>query len=620
MAAELVWGRFQTMSLQLIDVDHSYGKRPALTGVNLEIKSGDCYGFIGHNGAGKTTAMRIALGLIRPQRGRVIVDGYEAHKNPLEVRARMGGLIERPGFFDYWNGPKNLRLLAKLQGVDAKDVKKECDELMDMVGLGHVPDLAVGGYSQGMRQRLGIAQAMLGKPKYLLLDEPGNGLDPEGLADMRRLLLRLTKDEGMTVLLSSHQLHEVSEICNRIAVLKKGEVLLEDDAQKILLSGRPLYEFATDNEAEAKSILKSLELPTTEGGRNRLVVDVGKLSPSTVTRSLIEGGVGLESFARKAPSLEEIYLELQTPRAVPIATSKHEVEEPAAKIAPGSELFRVMRYEFQRLTSRKSFFVAMLLPFVVAFWDVRSRFVAAELAAAKVAAEGLMSTTDVTAYEGFAWGLRTSLLFASLIFCGLASQSLAGELDRGTLRNALLRPVRRWSMALGKILTLLLCSTGLYLLLMAFVSLAASYYFDYEALVEILPNNEVYPLVELDVLADAHQSALRAGLFPMLTYTLIGFAAGSLARNSTAALTFAIGGVFGLDLMRSVLPDRADERWLPAAHLPSKLGDTSFLLHYEDIVTGVSNVSQSITQWPLAPWCLASVFIALVVLSRRNVR
>ncbi|MFT7617548.1 MAG: ABC-2 type transport system ATP-binding protein [Planctomycetota bacterium] len=608
------------MSLQLIDVDHSYGTRPALSGVNLEIRAGDCYGFIGHNGAGKTTAMRIALGLIRPQTGRVIVDGYEASKNPLEVRARMGGLIERPGFFDYWSGPKNLRLLAKLQGVNAKEVKSECDELMDMVGLGHVMDLAVGGYSQGMRQRLGIAQAMLGKPRYLLLDEPGNGLDPEGLADMRRLLLRLTKDEGMTVLLSSHQLHEVSEICNRIAVLKKGEVILEDDAQKILFSGRPLYEFATADEAAAKTVLKQLDLSVLEENNRRLVVDVGDITPATVTKSLIEGGVGLESFARKAPSLEEIYLELQRPKEAPADHPERKEESPAARLAPGGELFRAMRYEWQRLTSRKSFFVALSLPFLVAFWDVRSRFILAEDAAAKVASEGLMSTTDVTAYEGIAWGLRTSLLFASLVFCGIASQSLAAELDRGTLRNALLRPVRRWTLALGKILTLLLCAVGIYALLMWFVALVSGYYFDYEALVEILPNNEVYSLVKLEDLEQALSTALKSGLVPMLTYSLIGFAAGSLARNSTTALTFAIGGVFGLDLLRSILPDRADERWLPAAHLPSKLGDTSFLLHYEDTVTGVSNVTESISQWPLAPWCFVAVLVALFALSKRDVR
>ncbi len=611
------------MSLKLIQVDHSYGKRAALQGVNLEIHPGDCYGFIGHNGAGKTTAMRIALGLIQPTHGRVVVDGYDAHEFPLEARARMGGLIERPGFFDYWDGPRNLRMLAKLQGLDSKTIANHCDELMELVGLGHVLDLPVRAYSQGMRQRLGIAQALMGRPRYLLLDEPGNGLDPEGLAEMRRLLQRLTRDEGMTVLLSSHQLHEVAEICNRIAVLKKGKVLLEDDAQGILLSGRPLFEFKTSKPEEAQAAMVELGLKVEQDISGGLIVDVGEVPPSAINKALVEKAIPLDSFSRKAPSLEEIYLEIQTPKSAKSAEGKSEESKDEAqgeRLSPPREILRAMGYEWRRLCSRKIFFASLTLPFLVAFWDIRSRFALAEAALQKMAEDGLASTTDVTAFEGVAWGLRTSLILASMIFCGLASQSLAGELDRGTLRNALLRPVRRSRLAIGKLLTLLSCAAVTYVALIGFVYGVSAYYFDFSPLVEILPNGEFYDYIKLDVLEDALSAALISGLLPMLTYTLLGFAAGALARNPTAALIYVIGGVFGLDLLRSQLPARSDEKWLPSSHLPSKLGDTSFLRHYEDVVTNVSNVTEVSSQYYLVPWCLLSFLIAVLVVAKRDVR
>ncbi|MHC4860194.1 MAG: ABC transporter ATP-binding protein, partial [Planctomycetota bacterium] len=213
--------------LRLCSVSKRYRRHVALDGVSLHVRPGDRYGFAGHNGAGKTTALRIALGLVRANSGTVLVDGFDASRHPREARARQGGLIESPAFYPWLSGRRNLTLLGVAHGLSRRDAAREADRLLEAVGLAADGGRRVGGYSQGMRQRLGIARAIFGDPELLLLDEPMNGLDPEGIEEMRRLLVRLTEEEGKTVLLSSHQLHEVAGICNRIGILRRGRLLVE---------------------------------------------------------------------------------------------------------------------------------------------------------------------------------------------------------------------------------------------------------------------------------------------------------------------------------------------------------------------------------------------------------
>ena len=193
-------------ALELHDLHFDYSGRDAVQGVSLTVNAGDCYGFLGHNGAGKTTVMRLCLGLLRPTRGEVRVFGADASKRRRETNGLIGALIERPGFYLQQSAQRNLLALAKLQGIPAALAKAEAERVIDAVGLAHALNRRVGTFSMGMRQRLGIAQAMLGKPRLLLLDEPTNGLDPEGIAALRALLQRLTTEEGVAVLLSSHQL------------------------------------------------------------------------------------------------------------------------------------------------------------------------------------------------------------------------------------------------------------------------------------------------------------------------------------------------------------------------------------------------------------------------------
>jgi ABC-2 type transport system ATP-binding protein len=239
------------MSLQLLSLTRRFGDERALDGVSLHVRAGDCYGLIGHNGAGKTTAMRIALGLDRADAGEVQVDGFDTRRAPRETHARLGGLIETPGFHEQLDARSNLEMLARLQGLTVAEARAEAERQLARVGLTQVGAKPVRGFSQGMRQRLGIAQALLGSPRYVLLDEPTNGLDPEGSADVRALLARLVREEGVTVLVSSHQLHELAELCNRVAILQRGRRLVEAET-RALLAGRPGALRARDGRRRAR--------------------------------------------------------------------------------------------------------------------------------------------------------------------------------------------------------------------------------------------------------------------------------------------------------------------------------------------------------------------------------
>jgi len=230
------------MTETIVHTEHltkRYGDRLAVDDVNLTVRRGEVYGFLGPNGAGKTTTLRMLLGLIRPTAGVAVVLGA-APGAPAGVR-RVGALIEGPGFYPYLSGRDNLRVMARYQGVAEVAV----DEVLDRVDLRSRGGDKFKAYSLGMKQRLGVASALLGDPDLLVLDEPTNGLDPAGMADMRRLLVDLAA-QGQTVLLSSHLLTEVQEICDRVGVIDNGRLLVESTvaelrgATALLVRGEPL--------------------------------------------------------------------------------------------------------------------------------------------------------------------------------------------------------------------------------------------------------------------------------------------------------------------------------------------------------------------------------------------
>lgn len=642
-----------TMTLCLRSVTHRYGSQTVLDDVSLHVRAGDLYGFLGHNGAGKTTAMRIALGLVRPKSGHVTIDGFDIRRYPLEARARLGALIEAPGFYRSLDGARNLVLLARLQGMSRASAARETARLLELVGLDGVGAKPVGSYSQGMRQRLGVAQAILGRPKVVLLDEPMNGLDPEGIREMRDLLVRLTRDEGMTVLLSSHQLREISDVCNRIAVIRKGKLLVEDTTERLLAEGERRLRLRTSDLAKTAGVLDRLGVSHTHDASEVLVAEIDSVAPERIAKAVVEAGIGLHELSPTPPSLEDVYLRYtrdgnptdgKSPIAMRTAKSPSRAENraettrvaatrpdalpaitkdlPDERIAPAWPLLRMVRHEFSRWSSYVAVPFAMALPAVLAVLAVFRRKLEASANAAKIEDADVASTTAVTAFEGVGVGLAAGLPLLAIILAGLASQSIAGGLSRGTLRNILLRPVTRFQVAAGKGLSLLFIGLlGFSCLAGASIGVAASV-FEFTDVFEILPNGEAFPFVEASELWPELRRVLIVPLLPLASFAAIGFLAGALARNGTVALGLGLGSVVFLELARVVAREYGIEGWLPTAHWASPLSDVSFVRYYDQVVQGISNVEwRYADQSILAPllWIVVPFAVSVFCLKRRAI-
>ncbi|MBF6179168.1 ABC transporter ATP-binding protein [Nocardia otitidiscaviarum] len=283
-----------------------YGPHTAVDAVDMSVRRGEIYGFLGPNGAGKTTTLRMLVGLIRPTGGTATVLG-RAPGDPAALR-RMGVLIEGPGFYPYLSGRDNLRVLARYRGVGGNTGSGGVAEVLDRVGLTDRGDDRFRTYSLGMKQRLGVAAALLGRPDLLILDEPTNGLDPAGMAEMRELITGLAAD-GHTVVLSSHLLSEVQEICDRVGVISRGRLLTESTVRELrgaatlFLRAEPLE---TAFPAVRRVVGDRSALLTATGIR----VDAGVAKAPAVARAVIAAGADLLELRTDEKSLEEVFFEM----------------------------------------------------------------------------------------------------------------------------------------------------------------------------------------------------------------------------------------------------------------------------------------------------------------------
>ncbi len=214
------------------NLSKSFGKFRAVEDLSFAINHGDVYGFLGQNGAGKSTTMRMLLGLIFPDAGSVYINNEKFGNNSRHLLKHVGAVIERPDLYKYLSGWDNLRMFAQMSGVPI--ATNRLHEVLDIVGLNGREKDKVKGYSQGMKQRLGIAIAMVHNPDLLILDEPTNGLDPQGIYEMRILIQRLSKDFGKTILISSHLLHEIEQIATRMIIINRGKKIIEGDVAALL--------------------------------------------------------------------------------------------------------------------------------------------------------------------------------------------------------------------------------------------------------------------------------------------------------------------------------------------------------------------------------------------------
>ena len=298
-----------------------YGEITAVDHVDLTVEPGDVYGYLGPNGAGKTTSLRMLLGLIRPTSGEARLFG----RDPLIEGARaldgVAGFVEAPRFYTYLPGRANLELLARLDGGDALG---RIDEALDTVDLASRGGDKVGGYSHGMRQRLGIAAALIRNPRLLLLDEPATGLDPAGMRDMRALIQRLAAD-GITVLLSSHQLAEVEELCNRVAIVRSGRIIYEGTIANLKASAGERYRLSTTNDVRAVEIARSqpdVERCELDGDAITLVAPAAIVPELSIL--LAAANIGIRELVANSATLEELFFRL----------TEGAVEEPPREPAP----------------------------------------------------------------------------------------------------------------------------------------------------------------------------------------------------------------------------------------------------------------------------------------------
>ena len=239
--------------IKLDNVKKSYGNHEVLKGVNMQVNRGDIYGLIGRNGAGKTTIFKMILGLSEVNDGTVSIDNSTTSKQLYANRSKIGFLVGTR-FYGYLNARNNLRYTATLKGIPKKEQKKEIERVLEIVGLKDVKK-PVKKYSLGMGQRLGIANAILGNPEILILDEPTNGLDPQGIADIRHLIQRLRDEFGMTVIVSSHILSELENTADRFGIVNEG-IVVKEITQDDLQDNQPVVEIAVEDAERAKEILE----------------------------------------------------------------------------------------------------------------------------------------------------------------------------------------------------------------------------------------------------------------------------------------------------------------------------------------------------------------------------
>jgi ABC-2 type transport system ATP-binding protein len=298
-----------------------FGPIVALDGLDLDVPAGSIFGLLGPNGAGKTTTIRILTGLARPSAGTATVAGVEVGLDRPELRRRLGYLDQDPRFYPWMRGRELLELVGRLVGLEGADLRERVSSMLERTGLADVAGRRIGGYSGGMRQRLGIAQALLDRPAVVFLDEPVSSLDPEGRRDVLELIEGLRGET--TVVVSTHVLSDVERVCDRVAILDRGRLVTEGPLEALLAEhARPIYWLTpeADQAAAVERLIDRLrasawasDVTQGTGGIIRVAVDGTAIAADAILPLVVEAGVRLAAFERARPTLEDVFLELVGP-------------------------------------------------------------------------------------------------------------------------------------------------------------------------------------------------------------------------------------------------------------------------------------------------------------------
>ncbi|MCU0330846.1 MAG: ABC transporter ATP-binding protein [Candidatus Kapabacteria bacterium] len=283
-----------------------YGDFVAVGGLDCTVEQGDIYGFLGPNGAGKSTSIRMMMSLITPTAGTIKLFGQPLETHREAILRRVGAIVERPDFYNYLSAQRNLELLGRLSGADVST--RSINRVLGIVGLAERATSKVKTYSHGMKQRLGIAQALLHNPDLIVLDEPTTGLDPHGMKDMRDLILALAADHKKTVFLSSHILPEVELTANRMIIINRGKAIVEGTVQDLLNAGKLRVTIGVSNAATAASVLGTAQLPhDIQIADNALIMMLERSEIAPVVQHLVQHGIAVDSVV-PVRSLEEYFL------------------------------------------------------------------------------------------------------------------------------------------------------------------------------------------------------------------------------------------------------------------------------------------------------------------------
>jgi ABC-2 type transport system ATP-binding protein len=285
-----------------------YGHIIALEDLTIDVPPGVVYGLLGPNGAGKSTALRLFLGLVRPTAGESRIFGYTAWSERLQGLRLVGASVEEPAFFLYLSAKRNLELLSDLTGGV---LRNRVDEVLETVGLLPRAHDRVGNYSHGMKQRLAIAQTLLHRPPLIILDEPTAGLDPFGMVDVRQLIRQLAQQMGVTVVLSSHLLSEVQQVCDRVAILSHGKLVTEGAVADLLSNSEVIYSIHADPLEIAQEVVSCFSgINFLESRHGHIKVRMGAAEAGRLNRALVEQGVDVLALVPQEPTLEDIFLQL----------------------------------------------------------------------------------------------------------------------------------------------------------------------------------------------------------------------------------------------------------------------------------------------------------------------
>ncbi|MGO1134189.1 ABC transporter ATP-binding protein [Bacillus subtilis] len=284
----------------------TYRGTDVVKSLNLKLREGEIYGFLGPNGAGKTTTIRMLLGLINPSKGETRIFEKELKNNRLEILQSVGSLVESPSYYPHLTGEENLETVRRILNIP----KKNITDVLELVRLTKMADRKVGEYSLGMKQRLGIAAALLGNPKLVILDEPTNGLDPAGILEIRKLILKLPSEYGITVMISSHLLSEIEQVATQVGIIANGEMLFQDDIATLRSRADTKIVFSTSDSDKALKVFLKEGVEAIKTQHGLMIEERTDKEISELAKKLVHNEIDIFRISDEAKSLEDIFLEM----------------------------------------------------------------------------------------------------------------------------------------------------------------------------------------------------------------------------------------------------------------------------------------------------------------------